>query len=207
MKRSAKILLFVLALFLFGNGNNPLFPVGLTEDPVGTGCVSFLVINGTSNINKFSFTYVTPLVPKDDKASKGADEERIDLVIPVQLFKPSNPIMYKDFLNLLNAKEYPYLKISLLTADLYRERNSEMPQNEKISVTIAGVTREYTVNCILDHCNGNLILNGMQAVRLSDFGLKAPVRLVGLVKVHNEIDVSFGFIINFTDEHIASILQ
>ena len=184
-----------------------MFPVGLPEDPGGTGCVSFLVINGTSNINKFSFTYVTPLVPREVKVSKGADEDRIDLVIPVELFKPSNPSMYNDFLNLLNAKEYPYLKISLLTADLYRERNSEVSQSEKISVTIAGVTREYTVNCTLDHCNENLILNGMQIVKLSDFGLKAPVRLVGLVKVHNEIDVSFGFIINFTEEHKAHILQ
>ncbi len=207
MRQSSKILLFAGFLFLFGNGNNPLFPVGLTDDPRGTGCVSFLVINGKSNINTFSFTYVTPLVPREAKVSKGAEDGRIDLVIPVELFKPSNPSMYNDFLTLLNAKEYPYIKISLLSGDLYWERNSEVSQSEKISVTIAGVTREYTVNCTLDHCNENLILNGMQTVRLSDFGLKAPVRLVGLVKVHNEIDVKFGFIINFTEEHTAHILR
>ena len=200
-------MLFAGILFLFGSGNNPLFPVGLTDDPVGTGCVSFLVINGKSNINNFSFTYVTPLLSKEDIVSKGAEDEKIDLVIPVELFKPSNHGMYNDFLTLLNAKDYPYIKISLLSGDLYLARDSEVSQSEKISVTIAGVTREYIVNCILAHCNENLIINGMQTVKLSDFSLKAPVRLVGLVKVHNEIDVKFGFIINFTEEHTAHILQ
>jgi hypothetical protein len=187
-------------LFLSGSINNSLFPSGLLkEDPRGTGCVNFLVINGESNINKFSFSYMNPLLATGDIASKGAEDERIDFKIPVHQFKPGNPRMYDDFLSLLKANEYPYIVISLLTGNSNRERNSGISRNERIAVTIAGVTREYTINCTLVHCNEDLVLNGRQTVKLTDFGLIPPVRLSGIVKVENEINVRFGFIVNFTN--------
>lgn len=187
-------------MFLCGTTVNPLLSVGLPkEDPRGTGCVNFLVINGESNINKFSFSYMTPALIRGDDTSKGAEYERIDFKIPVHQFKPGNPRMYDDFLTLLKAKEYPYIMISLLTGNLTGERKSGISRNERIAVTIAGVTREYTVDCALVHCNEDLVLNGMQTVRLTDFGLIPPVRLSGIVKVENEINVRFGFIVNFTD--------
>ncbi len=186
-------------VFLLGTINNKLYSGGLGEDPPETGCVNFLVITGESNINKFSFSYVTPRMPEVDKTNKGAEDERIDFDIPVHRFKASNPRMYDDFLSLLKAEEYPYLRISLLTGDTDREGKSKISINERISVTIAGVTREYTVNCLVSQCAAGLVLKGMQTVRLTDFGLSPPVRLKGIVKVDNEIDVKFGFIVNFTD--------
>ncbi len=199
MKREAKILFFAVAFFLPASAGNQLFPAGLKDDPRGTGCVNFLVINGASNVNKFSFSYVAQSLAEGNRV-RGADEERIDFEIPVRRFKPSNPRMYEDFLSLLNAEEYPYLRISLLAADLYsRERSSDNSQSERISVTIAGVTREYTVNCLLSPCSENLVIYGMQTVRLTDFGLSPPVKLKGMVRVDNEINVRFGFIVNFTD--------
>ncbi len=191
---------FASALVLCGCIGNPLFSGGLPkDDPRGTGCVNFLVINGESNINKFSFSYMTPVLTRGDDVSKGAEYERIDFKIPVHQFKPGNPRMYDDFLSLLKAKEYPYIMISLLTGNFSGDRKSGISRNERIAVTIAGVTREYTVDCALVHCNEDLVLNGMQTVRLTDFGLIPPVRLSGIVKVENEIKVRFGFIVNFTD--------
>jgi hypothetical protein len=200
VKRTAKILFFASALALCGSIGNPLFPVGLLkEDPRGTGCVNFLVINGESNINKFSFSYMTPVLTRGDVSSKGAEYKKIDFKIPVHQFKPGNPRMYNDFLSLLKAKEFPYIIISLLTENFSGEEKSGISRDERIAVTIAGVTREYTVDCALAHCNEDLVLNGMQTVRLTDFGLIPPVRLSGIVKVENEINVRFGFIVNFTD--------
>mgnify|MGYP001365093456 CR=1 FL=1 len=200
MGRTSQILVFACVLFLCGSISNQLFPVGLPEeDPRGTGCVNFLVINGESNINKFSFSYMTPLLARSDNASKGAEDERIDFKIPVHRFNPDDLRMYDDFLTLMKAREYPYILISLLSANSNREISSGISRDERISVTIAGVTREYTVNCTLDHCNEDLVLSGMQTVNLTDFGLTPPVRLSGIIKVKNEISVRFGFILNFTD--------
>jgi hypothetical protein len=198
--RTAKILFLAGAMAFYGSTCNPLFSARMPkEDPRGTGCVNFLVINGESNINKFSFSYMTPVLTQGEESSKGAENERIDFKIPVHQFKPGNPRMYDDFLSLLKAKEYPYITISLLAGNFTGERKSGISRNERITVTIAGVTREYTVDCALAHCNEDLVLNGMQTVRLTDFGLVPPVRLSGMVKVENEINVRFGFIVNFTD--------
>jgi hypothetical protein len=200
VKRTAKILFLASAMALCGSTGNPLFSARIPkEDTRGTGCVNFLVINGESNINKFSFSYMTPVLIRGNDSVKGAEYERIDFRIPVHQFKPGNPRMYDDFLSLLKAKEYPYITISLLTGNFSMERKSEISRNERIAVTIAGVTREYTVDCALAHCNEDLVLNGMQTIRLTDFGLNPPVRLSGIVKVENEIKVRFGFIVNFTD--------
>ncbi len=200
MRRTRKILVFAYVLFLSGSINNQLFSGGFPkEDPRGTGCANFLVINGESNINKFSFSYMTPLLTRGGNSNKGAEDEKIDFKIPVHQFKSGNPRMYDDFLTLLKAKEYPYIVISLMTGNSNREINSGISRNERISVTIAGVTREYTINCTLAHCNEDLVLNGRQTIKLTDFGLIPPVRLSGIVKVENEINVRFGFIVNFTN--------
>ncbi|MCA1741174.1 MAG: hypothetical protein LC630_01625, partial [Bacteroidales bacterium] len=120
MKRTSKILIFGCALFLSGGINSQLFSVGLPKkDSRGTGCVNFLVISGESNINKFSFSYMTPVLTGGDDASKGAEDESIDFKIPVYQFKPGNPRMYDDFLSLLDAEEYPYIVIRLLTPNSY----------------------------------------------------------------------------------------
>ena len=142
---------------------------------------------------------MTPVLTRGDNDSKGAEDERIDFKIPVHQFKPGNPRMYDDFLSLLKAKEYPYIVISLQRGNSYREVNGGISRNERISVTIAGITRDYTVNCTLTHCNEDLVLNGMQTIRLTDFGLSPPVRLSGIVKVEDQINVRFGFIVNFTN--------
>jgi len=206
VKLLAKIL-FLASILLVGTGSMPLNSKGRPGDKGSPDCGNFIVINGESNINKFSFSYMPSLIIRDSKTNKTDENEKIDLEIPVNLFKPSNPGMYDDFLTLLNAEEYPYFRISLLLGDLRRDGNLLFFNNERISVTLAGVTREYSVDCTLTYCNNRLILKGVQTVRLTDFKLTPPVRLKGIVRVENEVSVNFGFILNFTDEQSLSILK
>jgi hypothetical protein len=70
--------------------------------------------------------------------------------------------------------------------------------NYAVMITIAGVTREYDVECVIQNCGTHYILRGSKAVRLTDFNLAPPEKLSGLVKVKDEIKVSFGIILNFT---------
>ncbi len=206
MKLQIKILFLAFAILPVVTGSIPLNSKGRPDDKGSPACGNFIVINGESNINKFSFSYIPSLINNDSRTNK-TENEKIDLKIPVRMFKPSNPGMYDDFLTLLNAEEYPYFRISLLPGDPGRDGNLSFPDKERISVTLAGVTREYSVDCTLTYCNDRLILKGEQTVRLTDFKLTPPVRLKGIVKVENEVSVNFGFILNFTDEQSLSILK
>jgi hypothetical protein len=72
-------------------------------------------------------------------------------------------------------------------------------------ITIAGITRKYSVECAVQECSGYYYLKGKEVIKLSDFKLKPPSRLLGMVKVNNEIDVDFGFIINFGENNNYSV--
>jgi polyisoprenoid-binding protein YceI len=114
--------------------------------------------------------------------------------------------MYEDFLILMNASEYPRIKVSFskqqLKKSLQHTTNVNCPD---VRITIAGITRIYKIQCSMVKCADDLYLRGEEMIRLSDFKLKPPAKLLGLVKVNNEINVNFGFIITFTDNNQLSL--
>ena len=112
--------------------------------------------------------------------------------------------MYSDFLNLMKASEYPKINVSFSKRQLQNAKQDLPGSCPDIKITIAGITRTYKVQCAMVKCSGNLFLSGEKTIRLSDFQLKPPEKLMGLVKVNNEINVNFGFIITFTDNNPIS---
>ena len=66
-----------------------------------------------------------------------------------------------------------------------------------MNITIAGITRTYKIDCSLMNCSENTLLIGSQKIMLSDFKLKPPEKLYGLVKVDDEITVNFSIILTF----------
>ena len=124
--------------------------------------------------------------------------------IPIKDFEASNPMMYKDFLELMKEEDYPWIKISFSKKQLERALSDLSEPCPDISITIAGITKTYNVQCLVVKCADNFYLKGKENIKLSDFRLKPPAKLLGLVKVDNEIDVNFGFIITFTDNNSFS---
>jgi len=168
------------------------------------GCDNYLHINGESNVNQFSFTYSS--VPKYNPHADTIGEV-MEMSIPIKDFQASNPMMYSDFLELMNEEEHPRIYIAFSRLQLETALKGISEPCPEISITIAGITRTYVVNFMIEKCSGNYYLKGSEIIRLSDFKLRPPAKLLGLVKVSNEIDVNFGFIITFTDNtNFASTL-
>jgi hypothetical protein len=161
-------------------------------------CENFLYIIGESNINQFSFRYNRSDIP-GKRYSVLPDTANFEISIPIREFQPSNPMMYSDFLNMLKESEYPEIKVTFSKRQLQRPRWSLPGNCHEMNITIAGITRTYKVQCSVNRCSDNLYLSGEKSIMLSDFKLKPPERMLGLVKVNNEINVNFGFIITFTD--------
>jgi hypothetical protein len=162
-----------------------------------SGCDNYVHIHGESNINQFRFSYNTPKL-----FNRAGTHENIVLSIPIREFAASNPMMYADFLELMKEAEHPLIRISFSKKQLVNILESEICPD--ISITIAGITRTYNMNCSIVECADQLYLRGAEVIRLSDFMLKAPAKLMGLVKVNNEINVDFGFIITFTGSNELS---
>jgi len=191
--------ILILCMTVF-NGN-VLFSQAMADNTL-SGCNNYLYINGESNINQFRFSYNTPNIRNIDNISK--DKESIEISIPIREFEASNPMMYADFLDLMNEAEHPRIIVSFSKRQLQSTLQDYTEPCPVIQITIAGITRSYNVVCSVVKCADNLYLRGEEVLKLSDFKLRPPSKLLGLVKVNDEINVDFGFIITFAGSNQLS---
>ena len=193
---------FMMITLVVGS-RNPLFATGEKEREEISICTSYLVISGESNVNEFELVWTS--------GSKGnlngnemttVDSSFFTYSIPVKDFEASNFMMYEDFIKLMKAEEFPRIILKISQDQLKLLNSGRINDNPEISITIAGVTRTFNIECSVLLCQENrFILNGTQKVNLKDFQMTPPVKLQGLVKVREEINVSFAIIINFTDQN------
>ena len=74
----------------------------------------------------------------------------------------------------------------------------------EMNITIAGITHLYKIDCSIVKCSETQLLVGSQKLKLTDFKLEPPEKLYGLVKVSDEIEVNFSFIITFTNSNLLA---
>jgi hypothetical protein len=164
-----------------------------------SGCSDYVVIEGKTNVNQFEFKWYASGKTKTDEETC-FDTSFFGINIPVKDFETSNSLMHDDFMELMKANEYPkiYIRISQdQIGKLLEENDFRTPD---ILLTIAGVSNSYNVPCQAYKCaESTLFLNGTQKILLTDFKMDPPIRLQGLVKVKDEIEVRFGFILTFTE--------
>jgi hypothetical protein len=204
MKHSVRILLMVILLSLSGGVISPLYPEGRGKEG-SNGCISYLVIAGESNVNRFSFTFRKPVPTRGPVQGNISQEIGTELLIPVREFVASNPHMYNDFLRQMQEDRYPYISIRFASSG--HEKQGDITQHTKrnVMITLAGVTREYTIDCELVSCGENYTIKGAETLKLTDFHIPPPEKLNGLIKVRDEITVSFSIMINFTSENSYAI--
>lgn len=194
----------VILLLLSGGAMSPLYPEG-NERAGSSGCISYLVIKGESNVNRFSFTFRNPTPGDGTGQGYRTPEKATEMLIPVREFEASNPHMYNDFLRQMQESKYPYISIRFTPSG--PEKQSDLLQHSKrnVLITLAGVTREYAIDCELVSCGNNYIIKGSETLRLTDFHIPPPEKLNGLIKVRDEITVSFSIMFNFTPENSFAV--
>jgi hypothetical protein len=162
-------------------------------------CLNFIHITGESNVNQFSFTFnqadMTGL-----SSGRSLDTADVIIRIPIREFRASNQMMYSDFLHMMKESEFPLIEICFKRKQLNdRVQSGNYSSCPDIRITIAGVTRIYKIDCFLFPCAENLFIQGEKKLRLTDFHLTPPVKLKGLVKVSDDINVDFGFMITLAE--------
>jgi hypothetical protein len=166
-------------------------------------CLNFIHITGESNVNQFSFTFNQSELPSH---SSGGPRDTADVIIriPIREFRASNQMMYSDFLHMMKESEFPIIEICFKRKQLNGVPSGNYNSCPDIRITIAGVTRIYKIDCSIVPCADNLFIQGEKRLKLTDFHLTPPVKLKGLVKVSDNINVNFGFMITFADDNPLS---
>jgi hypothetical protein len=196
MKSWIQQILLILLLLLTGSAISPI-PPGGDDNGKSNTCSTFLVINGESNINRFSFSFLSNPDDPADSYNSHTGDNGTEVLIPLREFQASNPRMYNDFLQEVHEREYPNISIFLPYMGPDKLEAMTTGAEQKVLITMAGVEKQYTVDCDLVNCGDRLVIRGSQMIRLTDFKISPPEKLNGLIKVKNEITVSFGIILNF----------
>ena len=173
-----------------------------------TICRNYINIVGNTNLNQFEFRLDFPLnqifsVDNPDLLD-GKHAGFYEIPLPVESFEASNQILYRDFLMLLKANLHPKIIIGIGYNQLLEFLTGENDTLQNIKITLAGVTQEYPVSCIVNSCSGNLVyITGYRNIKLTDFNIDPPEKFQGLVKVENEVMINFGFVFLFMNENQA----
>ncbi len=149
-----------------------------------------IIISGTTNINKFQITYKSEFFTHF--TINDSEKDSIVLSIPVDKFTADSKLMLSDFLELINAKKHPYIKIIIqdkINTDFF-DLNAE--SKKEILVGVNGKTNSYFCNTELQEAyKDKWYFSGKLIIKLTDFDLEPPEKFLGLVKVKDDVTISF----------------
>jgi len=204
MKRLAIILLLLLSFVMSS--------FRITESPGSRSSpnLGFIDIVVESNVNRMLFTYQldqNSLIMNNSGINTGGnDTSSIQIMVPVRDFQCGNPFGYKDFITLLNASQYPYMKIAIPRKAFFGKGTDTSLILNGVLLTVAGVSRNYNIPCNIEMSgNGNQLVVGTTMLKLTDLKIEPPVKSMGLIKIKNEIIVNFGFrVTEYTAQNIKN---
>jgi polyisoprenoid-binding protein YceI len=164
--------------------------------------LNYISIEGETNVNSFYFTYQNNTSGNTYSLSQTAcnndtDTGIINFKIPVNAFNGSNPAMFTDFQTLLKASEFPKVIVGV-QKKILRKIATGSGYSDKLNLflTMAGVTRpieaKYTTRYLPD---GNILLSGVTHIKLTDFSLDPPKKMLGIIRVEDSVFIKFELVL------------
>jgi len=156
---------------------------------------SSLLVNGSTNVNKFSCGILaygqtdTLVVSKTDRGVVLTGS----IGLSVESFDCHNSMMTRDLRKTLKEREFPKLRINFLSLSRLPELTTQ-PQFIKglVNIEIAGIRKRYEVDYQITIDAQKVIhLLGTREVNFSDFNLIPPRKLGGMIKTNDKLSVEF----------------
>lgn len=149
---------------------------------------SQLKVNGTSNIhdwtmNASSFTCEGNVVLKGDQLQ---DISALSFTLPVANLKGKE--------DLLNTRAHKALKAEQFNKITFKLTNATVVPQQKVikaagNLTIAGVTKPIVLQTNYAVSGNEITFKGSEAIKMSDFNIKAPTFMMGALKVADAVTI------------------
>lgn len=138
-----------------------------------------VVVNGHTNVS--TFKCVNDDFNDASNRYSFRKNQLPSLQLEVNNFDCNNRIMTSDMRKTLKAEQYPKMYVKFLS---FRKINSQL-YKAKIEVKLTNRTRYFDTSF---YPSGDTFV-GKENVRFSDFGLKAPTKMGGMIVVKDELDL------------------
>ncbi len=157
---------------------------------------SNVTVYGSTNVNSFKFAYMEEIsIDRPVRVNRQEGTLKLSggmINLKVRAFDSGNGIMNKDFRKMLLEEENPFIQVELKALrPAWQPDGSWQKGKAEITVNINAIVKTYTVSCNVEN-PGSLLIFGKQKILLTDFGLTPPVRMMGMVKVSEWVDLDFA---------------
>jgi hypothetical protein len=154
-----------------------------------------ITIEGETNINQFNFVFDNTrydIISVKEKVKKGKPIKKIvEFEIPVKGFKGDNYLMENDLYNLLDAAKFPVIVVGIEKRLLQNIFFGSDDSAIEFYITIAGTTNHLKGDYVTYNQDDKTFLSGKANIRLTDFSLEPPQKMMGMLKVKDVIFITF----------------
>ncbi|MES2872844.1 MAG: YceI family protein [Bacteroidota bacterium] len=157
-----------------------------------------LKVEGSTNVNSFSCIITNSFRPDTVTLGRSGSSELTSIsggmILNVEDFNCNNPIMTGDLRKTLKAKEFPQMKVGVLSLSRYPDmRLKTYPLNGLVSIQLAGVTKKFNVVfLVLPSGTNALMLKGVREIKFSDFNIVPPRKIGGMIQTSDKLMAEFN---------------
>lgn len=159
---------------------------------------SFVKVNGTSTLHDWEMVSSQ----MENEAEFKLDEEEhplhltsISFSLKTETLKSDNKKLDRNAYEALKSSEYPEIKFKSTSYEIIKKENNKHFMKIKGMLTIAGVTKEKTVEAKCENTgSGTHICSGETDLKMTDFNVEPPSFMFGAMKTGNEITISYKII-------------
>lgn len=178
-------MLLAVTSFSFGQGSSNQRTINILPE-------SQLMITGDTNITDFRCSFDSEMLPSNCAVSftrngDGYSFKNANLVLNNLGFDCGNRQINKDFHALLQTEEYPSIELELKKIRLQGDESAIA----QVVIHIAGKKNSYEVP-VKVLSNPATCFEGKLKLDINDFGLQPPRKAFGLIKVKEDIEISFN---------------
>jgi len=175
-------------------------PMAGAQAPLAIGAAR-ITISGTSNIHEYTASTSAVAVTRAQLAGgvAGADVwtnilrpgtiEAFDVTIAAATLTSPREGLDKNMHKALDVKAHPNITFRLLRLE---PRSATSPALRAVGVLqIAGVEREVGIDITAETKASGLVVQGQVGLLMTDFGIKPPTAMLGMLKTDPKVTVAF----------------
>lgn len=163
---------------------------------------STLTIDGSTNVNTFRcgidhYTGKDTLVLQEGSPLRKPIFLKGSVSLKASTVDCGMSVMTKDFNQTIKAKEYPHIIITFKSFErLPNYKQGEENFKGTMTISLGGTTKQFDVDCMIHpKSSGYFHLSGGRKFLFSDFNLHPPDKMMGLIKIQQELLVQFNLVL------------
>lgn len=187
------LLVFLANSFLFAQN-------GESRDDNFLYVLESVSIRGRTNVSSFEFIYDSTKakkvnIEKDAKYLESNSDE-VTFELPVRAFDSKNPIMNRDFYEMLESGSHPKIFVSINKSALKSIADGNPSDSIDMKLTLVGVTREIKGDfSTYGNSNESILLKGLTKINLKKYPIEMPSKMLGILNVDETVSINFDVVV------------